>query len=543
MSSELDDELLELVAGTSDKERAPTSRKRARDSGGKTANKKRRTADSDAEPESEEDDSARPHANGRNGRIGKPASRDQVEQPDDDKYPLEGKYVDEADREELLSKTEIEREEILAARLDEVERIRDRKHLEKLSQQQLAGVVGTTNSDDGGPARRTARTVGKDKDRTKDRSINALKAKRKARDEKKRNPSSPRARSGSPDDMEMSMSEDDGADDADDARRDKPERDKLDEPMSIEAMRRITISRDDLAKHSSSPFFEQIVVGCWVRYCIGAQNNQSVYRACQIRKLVPGVKSYVIERHGRLPITMKYAFELKHGAAEKVWPMDRASNVELTPDEYNRAVGTYASEKIGFPTMREATERHMEMQKYVTKLATEEDVNNMLTRKRGNAPTTNSLVSERARLTAARKLAMNRHDNGEVAQIDEQLRVLNESTSGTAAREVQEDVLAKVNERNRKANMESVRKAEIEAAERKRKDRKAATPTPKTFDPSARLRTVPRLFESTTPGGTRPTTPNPTPPSVAITPAVHTNGVKKSLDAVAKAMEVDLGDF
>ncbi len=41
----------------------------------------------------------------------------------------------------LLAKTEIEREEILTARLDEVERIRDRKHVDKLRAQQLAGVA------------------------------------------------------------------------------------------------------------------------------------------------------------------------------------------------------------------------------------------------------------------------------------------------------------------------------------------------------------------------------------------------------------------
>nr|GAT58102.1 predicted protein [Mycena chlorophos] len=537
MSSELDDELLELVDG---KERpvSSSSRKRLRDSPGKPASKKRKTADSDAEPESEEDEGP------RGSRAGTAQEAD-----DDDKYPLEGKYIDEADREELLGMPEIEREEILAARLDEVERIRDRKYIEKLRQQQIAGVNSSTADDDGdaGGQRRTARTTGKDRSGTKDRSLNALKAKRKARDEKKHNPSSARPRSASPDDMDMSMSEDDGPEE--DGR---PERDLLDEPMDIDLMKRITLSRNDLVKHSSSPFFEQIIVGCWVRYCIGGAGETLVYRLCQIRKVVPSVKPYEMEGYHGRKVTMNTAFELKHGKAERVWSMDRTSNTLWNNDEYNRLFNTCMNEKVSFPTKREATNQLMNMEKQVTKLVTEEDVNNMITRKRGTGPTTNSVVLERARLTAARKLAVARHDNVEMTEIDEQLRKLNEANGAvTKPREQEEDKFAKVNERNRKANMEAVRKAELEAAERKRRERKAAaaggkgSPVPKVNDPSARLRTVPRTFENATPNSTRPTTPNPSSQttSAVAAPAPVASVLGKSLHAVAQAIEVDLGDF
>ena len=53
-------------------------------------------------------------------------------------------------------------------------------------------------------------------------------------------------------------------------------------------------------------------------------------------------------------------------------------------------------------------------------------------------------------------------------------------------------LLAKVNERNRKANQEAIRRAELQEAERKRGERRG-TPT---VDPSGRLRTVPRVFDS-----------------------------------------------
>lgn len=54
-------------------------------------------------------------------------------------------------------------------------------------------------------------------------------------------------------------------------------------------------------------------------------------------------------------------------------------------------------------------------------------------------------------------------------------------------------LVAKVNERNRKANQETIRRAELQEAERKRRERLG---TPNVVDPSGRLRTVPRMFAS-----------------------------------------------
>lgn len=113
------------------------------------------------------------------------------------------------------------------------------------------------------------------------------------------------------------------------------------------------------------------------------------------------------------------------------------------------------------------------------------------------------LTFERSRLTQARTLAQRRHDFNEVAEIDEQLAELTATSSDRPGDSRNEhDMLTKVNERNRRANMEAVRKAEIAEADRKRRERKlaaAAGGTLAPIDPSARLKTVPRLFNSATP--------------------------------------------
>ena len=108
-------------------------------------------------------------------------------------------------------------------------------------------------------------------------------------------------------------------------------------------------------------------------------------------------------------------------------------------------------------------------------------------------PQANRITLERARLEQARKLALRRNDKEEVRMLDDQLAELAVESPPVKSEPI-EDVLAKVNERNRKANQEAIRRAELQEAERKRRERRLGTPT--ILDPSARLRTVPRMFAS-----------------------------------------------
>src|ERR1700710_1349223 len=112
-----------------------------------------------------------------------------------------------------------------------------------------------------------------------------------------------------------------------------------------------------------------------------------------------------------------------------------------------------------------------------------------------------AITLQRSRLIQAKTLAQRRQDYVEVAEIEAKLAEL--PAVATPARiegeESLSDKLTKVNERNRKANLEAVRRAELMESERKRRERKmnaSGTATP--ADPSARLKTVPRLFNDTT---------------------------------------------
>lgn len=82
---------------------------------------------------------------------------------------------------------------------------------------------------------------------------------------------------------------------------------------------------------------------------------------------------------------------------------------------------------------------------------------------------------EKSRLHQARTLALRRQDYVEMTTIDVQLAELNAANPVAAIREDERgDILAKVNERNRKSNLDAIRKVEQMEADRKRRDRKVA---------------------------------------------------------------------
>jgi RNA polymerase-associated protein RTF1 len=152
---------------------------------------------------------------------------------------------------------------------------------------------------------------------------------------------------------------------------------------------------------------------------------------------------------------------------------------------------------------------------------TDSDITAMLKKKKEMSATQSSsdLVLEKQGLHQARSLALKRQDYKEASEIADkiaelELRIHGPSNGATPKKAVddKDEILRRVNERNRKANQDAVRRAEIAESERKRREREATAKAAATggaaavaavvakFDPSARLKTMPRLFNAATPG-------------------------------------------
>ncbi|KAG1903725.1 uncharacterized protein F5891DRAFT_1017998 [Suillus fuscotomentosus] len=535
---DFDDELLELAGATEKKRKHQASSSRA------SAAKKRRTEvsdDSDAEdgPESEEES--------------------------DVKFPLEGKYIDESDRERLLSMPEIEREEILAGRQEELMRIQDKRKLHEMLQAQSGDPESISKA---AKRQRTSRGATKEKSRT----LDELKARRKAKDEKKRTKthSPKRDRSSSPNDMDMSSGEEEDGqitryeeEEEKDRKLFSRQPDPADEPSSLEDLMGCRLTRDHLAKFCMAPWFEDYVKGGWVRYLVGQdEKDQPQYRICEIQNLgVNLTKPYKIN-----DVTVNQTLELKHGKSLKAFHMDKVSNAPFTQREFERLGKVCLADDVKLPSKRALEKKVAQMSKLITQPMTESDITAMLARKSqlSNLPSGASLTLQRSSLVQARTLAIRRQDYAEVSEIDVKLAELPAVATPprNGGEESLNDKLAKVNERNRKANLEGIRKAEMLEAERKRRERKlnaSGTATP--ADPSARLKTVPRLFNDTI---SRSGTPNingtgtpalqahdgaggrsisPLPPLALSDPRTGTKKDKSLEVSVIEMIEVDLGDF
>ncbi|KAF8743558.1 hypothetical protein AX14_002107 [Amanita brunnescens Koide BX004] len=550
---DIDDELLALATEDSDKKR-----KRRQSAGGAGTSAaagggiKRRKADASRNsydtPESEEDE-ANP-----------------------DPYPLEGKYKDEDDRQTLMAMSEVDRERILADRADHKQLLEDEKILSQMVREQRGAVVANGDDDRVSAAAKRQHTArGATKEKSK--KLDELKARRKAKDEKKktRQLSPKREHSSSPMDMEISDEESEDGQitkyDEEEEKLDKlnsaPRKsDQEDQPAELADLERCRLTRDSLAKYCMAPWFQEYVQGAFVRYLIGGnQDSGAVYRICEVSNLAADlVKPYKIN-----DTTVNQAFELKHGKSIRVFNMDKVSNGLFVDKEFERFKSTLVSEEVKLPTKKQLERKVAQMEKLITQPVTESDITAMLARKSQVSKSKSAalLTMERSRFTQARTLAQRRMDFAEVAEIDKKLEELNanaEFSPVNAAVTEAEDKLAKVNERNRRANVEAVRRAELAEAERKRKERKLAAMqgvdarSAAPHDPSARLKTVPRLFKAATPTGSMPGTPvltgtpmlGPTaanvPRQVSPLPSSALSG-KPPGKAAFIDVDVDLGDF
>ncbi|KAH8100443.1 hypothetical protein DFH11DRAFT_1525198, partial [Phellopilus nigrolimitatus] len=319
----------------------------------------------------------------------------------------------------------------------------------------------------------------------KTRKLDELKAKRKAKSEKKRTRinSPKRERSSSPMDMEMSSEdEEDGQISKLEQQEErescllnkaKPE----DEDLTLEDLEKCRLSRNKLVKYALMPWFEDFVKGSWVRYLIGADQGQPVYRICEIANLGANpAKPYKIENE-----YFDTSLELRHGAAIKVFPMDKVFNAAFTEDEWCRFKATCEHEKVKLPAKRTIEKKLQQFAKLTSHSLTEADVAAILARKAElnrslpkSRTTATKAALERAELVRMRALAQMRRDFAESAALEVQLAALDARQGvGAPARSEKEDILAKVNERNRQVNRDAVRRAEVAEAERRKKARLA----------------------------------------------------------------------
>jgi len=120
-----------------------------------------------------------------------------------------------------------------------------------------------------------------------------------------------------------------------------------------------------------------------VRYCIGINNGQSVYRICEIVDLVDTAKVYKVDEQN-----FNQNFVLRHGNSSKEWPMDRTSNSSFeavrpslsgtctdiylwVQGEFEWLTKSAERDKVKLPTKKELNKKADDMTKLSTAIITE----------------------------------------------------------------------------------------------------------------------------------------------------------------------------
>ncbi|XP_074279473.1 protein RTF1 homolog [Silene latifolia] len=414
-------------------------------------------------------------------------------------------YKDDNDREELSKLTELEREIILS---DRATRKDDRKLHKQMRSRMMSEKVHQSTADIsplGSSRGLRSSTRNADKIAAKADVLKEYKARRLKRDPdvKQRLGNeqfdsieySPKKRKGvAPFGSGSSSDSDDesggGADYSDD------DRDKTDSDIpTYEQIKGITIRRSKLAKWFMEPFFEELIVGCFVRIGIGMKDGRSVYRLCIVQNVDASDpnKRYQLENR----TTHKFlncVWGHENSAAR--WQMARVSDSPPTLEEFNEWRKEVDRTGGRMPHRVEVEEKRDAIEKTNSFIYSAETVKQMLQEKKSVSARPLNIAAEKEKLRRELEYAQEREDEAEIERIQARLHELQ------AVRQGQEhDTKAlKLAEMNRKNRAENYRVSSVKAADR------GLNPGDAGYDPFSRRWTRSKNYYSAKQEGGAPTT-------------------------------------
>ncbi|KAL0442802.1 UNVERIFIED_CONTAM: protein RTF1 [Sesamum latifolium] len=355
-------------------------------------------------------------------------------------------YKDEDDREKLSKLTELEREMILEARATKRS---DRDLTEKLKKRKGQDRKGSPPKAHTRNMRSKAERAGALDELVKRRRDAARGGSGSRYSPVKRRSftaatlSSPsRSESGSHSDGESTG--DGGMADSDD---DKTSESKV---PTYEDIREITIRRSKLAKWFMEPFFDELIVGCFVRVGIGKSRSGPIYRLCVVRNVdaTDPDKQYKLDNK----TTYKYlnvVWGNETSAAR--WQMAMISDSPPTKEEFDQWVREVERSGGHMPTKQEVLEKKEAIQKTNSFVYSAATVKQMLQEKKSATWRPLNVAAEKDRLRRALEVAKENEDEAEVERLKARLQEL-EASRQPQEKDSKAVKLAEMNRRNRVEN-------------------------------------------------------------------------------------------
>lgn len=418
-------------------------------------------------------------------------------------YPLEGKYKDAADRDELESMDEIRREQILFDRTQEMERFKEKKYLlQRMKQQNNVH----RDDDDDSEEEHTATRTSKRSKGNRSSKVDKLSELRKQREKKSKRQF---------DDYE---DEDEDEDDDQEEEADLEEDDyqenqwgghstsssrpkRSTERAKVDDVNKIRLGRTMLTKYCFYSEFTDIVVDCYARVNLGVdkRTRQPLYRMVKIIDVVSHPSRAYRLGSSKCDIFLLVSQNRKQ---TKEFPISIFSDSVITPDEFGRYLIELEKTNETVDFVDDVTDKSKHVQSFINKGVTDKDVNEMIARKKKlkanpSAPVALAgydAVFQKSRLLDELKVARQQPNNqAKITDLIKRIKdldalLVNKVSTHNDAQTL--NTMGKVNERNRKLNNTNIRKAEIKT----KQNILNGTTITDGGDPFSRLKTVTRMF-------------------------------------------------
>ena len=432
-------------------------------------------------------------------------------------YPLEGKYRDEQDREELEAMDEIKREEILFERSQEMDKFKERQYLQQRMKAQRVSKSGRSEGLRSSTRLKTGGTKSK-----KESKLSELKKEREKHTRKKSRRHDDYEQESDEEEEDEEEVEEDLGDEDEDAYNDESEsevmwggvskikRKRLTELAKLDDINRIKVGRSLLSQYCYHPGFDDAVLDTYTKVNVGADRatKAPMYRMVKIIDLkTRPEKAY---KMGSSKYDL-YFLVSQNKNQKKPFAMNLFSDSPITQDEFDRYLKELDKTGESMDLLDDVNDKFKQLQTLFTTGLTDKDVNEMIARKQrmqrqsGNY-TTYDAVKTKAKLLDEYKICKQQGNLQKSMEILEEVKnidaVLQDQTgaastaasttgsgslSSSAVAALQSS-MAKVNERNRKLNQENIRKAEI------KHKTSIQNQSSQDGDPFSRLKTNTRMF-------------------------------------------------
>lgn len=220
-----------------------------------------------------------------------------------------------------------------------------------------------------------------------------------------------------------------------------------------EDIKEITIRRSKLAKWFMEPFFEELIVGCFVRVGIGKSRSGPIYRLCVVRNVDGSDPDRLYKLDNKT--TYKYlnvVWGNESSAAR--WQMAMVSDSPPAKEEFDQWVREVERSGGRMPSKQEVLEKKEAIQKINSFVYSAETVKQMLQEKKSATWRPLNVAAEKDRLRTEMEVAKMKNDEVEVERIKARLQEL-EATRQSQEMDKKAIKLAEMNRKNRYENFKN----------------------------------------------------------------------------------------